>query len=647
MQPTKSIGRKILCALLLIGLIPVYTIPHLLLRMDNGFYNTPLILFLALASAFLLLFDFKKTKILSIVVATLLAIALPLASYYFIETLQNHSKFSVDSALIMNLALILGVDLAIAAISGRPRLAAWIGLPLFLIPAIANHYVIAFRGSALLPWDIAAAKTAMNVLDNFTFSIREDLLLSLVLSLTLSACALHFFPKRFERRWLSSAGCLAASIGAFLFFSLGLGRFSLTVDNWNQTASSQKNGFLLNYALNLQSLRQAPPEGYSLDRVAEILADYESNRLAPGEELPDVVVIMNEAFSDLNLRHLHLSEDPISFVRSLKDAENTVTGEIIVPAFGGGTCNTEYEFLASNVRGMLRAGSYPMQQFIDAKSTSIASGLKELGYQTVGIHPFNGNGWNRNSAYPLLGFDQFLTIDDFSPDSQKLRRYISDRACYAKILETLDQATAPIFTFTVTMQNHGGYTEAANTVPDTLTFDGQQQYPQTKMYLELCKESDRATQELIETLSKRKRKTIVLFFGDHQPSLSSEYDALFPASTGMGFDAAEQRYAVPFFLWANFDIEEEHGATISPNFLAPLLLKKAGLPLTAYQQYLLDLNRDLPIVSGVFCRDRAGQNFSFRRENSYEEQILDYHILQYHNVFDKKHLLTEKFSYGG
>lgn len=573
---------------------------------------------------------FKKIKLQSSL-AALLGGFLPIASLFFIEFLQSNITIRSWTSALLNLALIGGVYLLLFALCG-PRIGAWIGLPLFLIIGIANHYVIAFRGTTLLPWDIAAAKTAMNVIGNFTFSIKKELLLSLAGAAVLMVAIWKILPQKPVNRRQFSALSLAAAAGLFAFFAIGLAHFPFTIDHWNQNYAARENGYLLNFTINLKALRPKVPEGYSSQKAQALLAGYQEDQEA-GEH-PNIIVIMNEAFADLPMEGKNLSEDPLSFFHSLQQQENTVSGKLIAPVFGGGTCNTEYEFLTSHVCEMLRTGSYPLQQLVNDESPSIASSLKALGYHTVGIHPFLGNGWNRNRAYPLLGFDQFLTIEDFDEDAERMRDYITDRACYQKIGNLLKEIDEPLFAFAVTMQNHGGYTENPDSVPDTLSFDQQEQYPQTKMYLELLKESDQAIQELITALSKEEKKTILLFFGDHQPSLGEEYTALFPKAAQSGYEGAEEKYGVPFFLWANFDLKEEHGLTLSPNHLAPFLLEKAALPLSPYQQFVKELREEFPVISPIFCQDKDGLRFPLFSEG--KQQITDYHILQYHQVFDSK-----------
>ena len=123
------------------------------------------------------------------------------------------------------------------------------------------------------------------------------------------------------------------------------------------------------------------------------------------EKMPNIIVIMDEAFSDLSvLGDLETNKDYMPFVHSLQNgADNTITGYLNVSVCGGNTADTEFEFLTGNTMAFLPAGSIPYQQYIKDTTPSLASYLKGLGYETYAQHPYNASGWNRETVYPLLG----------------------------------------------------------------------------------------------------------------------------------------------------------------------------------------------------------------------------------------------------
>lgn len=295
--------------------------------------------------------------------------------------------------------------------------------------------------------------------------------------------------------------------------------------------------------------------------------------------------------------------------------ENTVTGNLTVSVCGGNTANTEFEFLTGHTMDYFPVGSIPYQQYISGEIPSVASQLKELGYGTYGMHPYNSTGWNRNKVYPWLGFDEVYFVKDFT-GRRYLRDYVSDKSAYEKIIEVYEnkEEGTPAFIFEVTMQNHGGYTEEyEHFTPDVNAEDLNS--AQLDQYLSLMKVSDREFKNLVEYFRTQREKTILVFFGDHQPS-----DAVVRPilrwngvnTSNMTVEQASLRYLVPYVIWANYDIEEETEADTDISFLMTKVLERADMPTTAYQNFLLELEKNPKST----------------------ELLRQYEILQYYFMFD-------------
>ena len=645
---TKKRAKWTLAAILVLVTLISFAVSSLFVFHFSKWIVLPTVFVLEAAALFLLLFDIKLSDRLHQIFTIVAVFFVPLVSFECMEILQKSFLVSSVKAFIINYLIYLAVFLLVSILTTQVKYSILICTPIFLIIGAINHYVLAFRGTPMQPWDVAAAKTAMNVVDNFIFTVDEYVIIAVLLTVIILCCAatLKKIPWNKKIFGISAgvAGILIVFCVSFSWYFISDNRGRFDRDLWNQTSSTEKNGYAVNFLLNLQLMNNEAPEGYSVDAVNSVLNAYTSDTAK--ENRPNIIVIMNEAFADLaTVDDIGLEQDYLPYVHSLKNLDNTVTGTLDVSVFGGGTCNTEYEFLTSNVCSMLRAGSYPMQQFVNSESVSIASNLKQLGYKTVGLHPYYGSGWNRSRSYPLLGFDQFVTIDDFDDDTEMIREYVSDAACYDRIKQISEQTTKqPLFLFAVTMQNHGGYETAWEDMPDNISFTNEENYPQTDRYMELAKLSDDAITDLIDYFDNDDTDTIILLFGDHQPSLGTEYENLFPSTVTDKLEGATKKYTVPFFIWANFDIEQETIAHISPNYLAPLLLEKAKMPQTAYYKYLNDRRVKLPTITAMAYRDENGNLYDANEpQGNYAQIINEYDMLQYNNVFDKNNLVTEKF----
>lgn len=167
---------------------------------------------------------------------------------------------------------------------------------------------------------------------------------------------------------------------------------------------------------------------------------------------------------------------------------------------GGGTTNTEFELLTGCSMANFGPGVYPYTVYDLSRAEGLPRQFSALGYATTAMHPQIGTNWNRVNAYSDLGFDRFLTIDDFE-GSDTLRGHVTDRATYDKVLDVLASGSGPQFIFDVTMQNHSGYDTGLLGEEDTthLSIDGADD-PLVDEYVSLIRHSDEDLEYFIERL---------------------------------------------------------------------------------------------------------------------------------------------------
>lgn len=547
----------------------------------------------------------------------------PILLFYLMEGFEHNAYEEVRSlAQIYNIFLFELIAWLLFFITGSGRFALSIETGIALVYGLVNHYIMAFRSTPFVPWDIFSIGTAASVADNYDFTPTEEMLQVCAWFLILFVLLQFFkfkFPYGIGYRVIPTV-CVGIVLSVFV---------NLLWDDDFQSDSylypflftpaymTQVNGMAVTFAMDMEYIYVEKPDGYSAERAEAILEEYESNDNTTKHELPNIIVIMNEAFSDLSvLGDFETNEDYMPFIHSLQQGyENTVTGNMTVSVCGGNTANTEFEFLTGHTMDYFPVGSIPYQQYISGEMPSVASQLLEMGYATYGMHPYNSTGWNRDKVYPWLGFEQTYFVRDFE-NRRYIRDYVSDKSAYEKILDIYEtkEDGQPLFVFEVTMQNHSGYTDEDDAFfSDVEAIDLNSQ--QLNKYLSLIKISDREFERLIDYFRYEDEKTMIVFFGDHQPS-----DAVVRPilrwngvnTSDMSVEQAQLRYQVPYVIWANFDIEEETDADTDISFLASQMLKKANLPTTAYQNFLLELE-----------------------QNPESEKLLEqYEILQYYFMFD-------------
>ena len=183
------------------------------------------------------------------------------------------------------------------------------------------------------------------------------------------------------------------------------------------------------------------------------------------------------------------------------------------------------------------------------------------------------------------------------------------------------------------MQNHGGYDQTCTNFSPGISVDGVNSIS-VSQYFSLIKLSDQALEQLIDYFSGVDEKTVIVFFGDHQPSDTVAAPIL--AMNGMQWNALDEeqqklRYQVPYVIWANYDIDEEQNADTSANYLGAEVLKRAGVPTDAYQNFLLTLKESYPVISAVRTVEADGSETPAKEE--YGEMDI-YRKLQYYFMFD-------------
>lgn len=530
--------------------------------------------------------------------------------------------------------------------------------PVFpMLAGLVNYFVVSFRSSPVVPWDIFSIGTATSITDNYSFTLNYRVVFVLIGFAYLIILGEKTRLEIKKLRVRLAAICLSAALMAGYVTAIQIeaveDAFGMDDILFTPNVLYRNNGFMAAFLANLRYLDVEKPAGYSASAAEETARPWAEESIGTEDisDSPNIIVIMNEAFSDLSVYgDFGTSEDAMPFIRSLD--KNTVKANLYVSVKGGNTANTEFEFLTGNSMAFMPAGSVPYQQFIKSRMPSLASHMKSLGYRTAALHPYYASGWNRDQVYPDLGFEHTYFREDFI-NASTLRGYVDDASAFQKLIQLYEEKEEgeKLFAFEVTMQNHGGYSkEYPDLQPEIFLTEAEYKSTQvesTEKYLTLIRRTDEAFEELLGYFAGEEEKTVVVMFGDHQPSDYICNPVL--RELGISEDSREKSpeefskgYVVPMVMWANYEIEEEEIESISVNYLSSLLMDKTGLPKTGYQKYLSKLREDYPVVTANFFQtaDRAFHDYT----DSEEKSGLDsYAVLQYNDVVDKKNRLAGFF----
>jgi len=587
----------------------------------------------------------RTKKIINI----LLLLILPIIIFYTMEFfLRNPFEKMRVGIQFLNIAFFELVAVILFFAAKSVRIAIRIEAVAALLIGLIDYFVVQFRSNPVMPWDIFSIKTAAVVADNYEYSLEPRAILCTGVMLLVFA-GTWFIPK--WDKLIVGIRIAGSVVGIVLLVLLtryvqtpeAVSRFRLYDKLFTPNTMTYKDGTVVAFLMQCQYLKVEEPDSYNKEDAEALLAgimpgnnDILSSESETMEELPNIIVVMNEAFSDLSILGDYTTNiDEMPFMRSLMSgAYNTISGYMDVSVLGGNTANTEFEFLTGDTMAFLPQGCIPYQQFVHGQTDSVASVLKKLGYRTVALHPYRATGWDRSEVYPYFGFDAFYTQEDFD-NPLIYRKYISDRADVEKVIEIYEQnPEQPLFMFNVTMQNHSSYTDVFDNFTPQIAVEGSDSVA-LNQYLSLLYESDKALQTLIQYFDRLDDPTLIVFFGDHQPT-DSVVAPIYKLNGESVYSLTEEelrlRYKVPYIIHANFDIEEAQDVPMSSNYLGIKALETAGIPLSRYQQFLANKYHAFPSVSTLQIQDAGGVVYSVDQK---EELLHDYQILQYYHLFEE------------
>lgn len=614
-----------------------------------------------------------------IVAATLIAdIALEFPSNIAVWNMKP-VPFLIDMVIAIGL-----VAVPFLVSSGRTLASKIMCVVLFAI-GIAEYTVLQFKNLPIQPGDLFALGTAAavgaNTTSGYTLTVGTGCMYgiaALIVSLILISLTSRDRKRIVEANGEQAACSIWAADGenadslakmvigyrivGWVLFALFIGQFTIPYANglgisvytWKPIPSYQDNGFLSSFVSTAQLMIPQKPKGYSkqiADKTVKELASRYDEENGEGsaakaardqysQQKPNIVVVMNETFSDLSIYDSikDAGYDGPQYLKSLYP-DSILHGTLQVSAMGGGTCNSEFETLTGNSMAFIGSGVYPYETY-NMNIDNLVSQLKGQGYDTHAIHPAAGSNWNRNGVYSAFGFDTFDDEATFTV-ATRFRNRIDDASTYSKTLEYLNGSDTPQFIFDVTLMGHSGY--ETGLVPEdkqvNCTVDGLDEKNQNKLneYLATSNEEDAQLKTLIDGIKKSKKPTIVLFFGDHQPALSE-------AIGGESDDIVqtEMQWQTCYTMWANYDVAGSVKGTeldTSTSYLSALLCHEAGIPMTDRQKAAYLLMEDVPKINVVGAylaknskHEGEWENVDAAVLNSESMETLSY--LQYRNLFD-------------
>ncbi len=381
--------------------------------------------------------------------------------------------------------------------------------------------------------------------------------------------------------------------------------------------------FLHNF--NLYSVDQ--PEGYSRAQVEA----WTEEDLAPEQDSatrPNVLFVMCEAFSDIandpSLDYPDGMENPLAPFNALAaDTGRAYSGHLVVSDYGAGTANTEFDVLTGLPTRMLSERMTSAFRTVRRSLNTIPRLFARQGYATYFMHPGDSWFYNRSSVYSFFGIDDQVFFDDAFTASDIKGNMVSDEAFLRVLKEDFSQriaADAPLFAYTVTIENHQAYNSQKYNDPSILTARptskalSDEDLAALNVYLYGLADSARMVSQLAEYLDTLTEPTLLVFFGDHRPTLGTDYSVYRALGIPVGQTDTPEGLVftnqTPFLLWANRAYADEFAARISgldlpdngilsDHYLGAAVMELVGYAgKDAYYDFLNQARRSLPVLCG-------------------------------------------------
>ena len=545
---------------------------------------------------------------------------------------------TTDEKLFLNMVCCLVVYLFVHLITNNIAITCIISHCVLLLFGFVNFFVYEFRGNEFSFADISSAFTGLSVAGKYEFSINHRCVIVIISTIIFIAIALKF-KIRFKKIWqMRIIDVLFIIICCIIVI---LNSMNVITETWEQKGSYQ-NGYILNFLLEIRDSFVSEPDGYSQEAVEALEKEYsktDNSHSQADVQKPTIIAIMSESYADLNVVGELKTNIPVTpFMDSLK--ENTLRGYALSSVYGAKTPNSEWEFLTGNSMAFLPDGSVVYQQYIDDEPSTLVGTLKQNDYTCVAMHPYYEAGWNRNAIYPQMGFDETYFMDDFD-QTNIIREYIKDEELFDKVIDRYETKDSDenLFIMGITMQNHGGFGEPYDNFDQEVYKIGRS-YTDANQYLSLLHESDKALEKLIKYFQEQDEPVEIVFFGDHQPGLYSEFIKILnnKGVSGLTTNELENLYTVPFFIWTNYETEAKEIGTTSLNYLSTLTLMRANIELPPYNQFLADMMEVIPAINsrGYYSKMREGYAHIDEALGEEAKWINKYNILEYNCMFEKK-----------
>lgn len=576
----------------------------------------------------------------------------------------NHSNYL---NLLLNYIPILFSMLLLFFASNSLTLSLGVVSFVVIVASLINRFKIIFRDDPFFPWDLALGSELIGIAGSF--GTRNIILAILFIIIFIIGIILAYFWVTTEKlkpmyRAICCAVCAITMyiLNSTIYHDTALiNSLHVTGNVFNQVNTFNSRGFVYSFIYTHNVHRFSMPDDFDIEPINYHLANFVPADNTDDMVRPHIIMIMSEAFSEMGLNPQVSFEGfeyhPQHYWSQIIEREETIYGQIVVPNLGGGTADTEFDVLTALNTRNLRGAPFS-HRLVTNYFESIPSLLNDLGYRSVALHPGFRWFYNRQNVFRFFGFEHLYDIEYFE-DYHFKGMYISEWATMDKLLDIFerhleDYPDTPLFSFTVTIQNHGPYTDkylVDTNFSTTLDLTPEEMNPISNYFHGLRdKDKDTELQRIIEHFENTDEPVVLVYFSDHLPAFTpSIYAQFYPdIFEPNSLESAVRLHTVPFIIWQNqaaraiTPIEENFqtaimpdNMTISSNFLGAYVMQLLGFEnLSPFFDYVNNLRTKFPIILESMSYSIDGR-YSIYMTPEERLPIIIYRHWQSHIIFNQ------------
>jgi len=402
--------------------------------------------------------------------------------------------------LLLHLLVMIGMFALCLAGFGNAMAAAVLAIATMALFTVASNAKYKMLGEPLVFSDLALIVGIFRHPRFYFTAIPPRQRWVIAAGASLAMLALLFLFSTEPRPHLIGSGLLLLA-GSALWLLMRSGRFDSPVPSPDLAGDVARFGLIATLLLYWWRWRRTPdPER------RPPLAPVDGNASPAAPQL--IVVVQCESFAD----PLEITGETVPALPGLDRARAIAWqhGDLHVSGFGAYTMRTEYGVLFGRSETALGFRHYdPFLTAHGEASYALPARLAGAGYRSSFVHPHDLRFYSRDRLMPAIGFDEVIGESSFAPIPSGGSRYVDDRTLGAKLVDLAIGSAGPRLIYAVTMENHGPW-DSDNARDAAGRLDA---------YLGRLRSSDAMLGNLIQHLSNDGRPALLVFFGDHRPSI--------------------------------------------------------------------------------------------------------------------------------